>query len=157
MYWVRLHRLKNELIEGRVSEHQAFPYFLAVLIVDAILINSSLAFPGGDFTPDVISLAQIIIPVAIIVIATLLLYHTNGSTEGRSFFVRYFSLVWVVGIRFMPFAAAILGAWFYFVFFEAGEYEPGWQAIALWSSIYGLYYWRVWVHFRDVRARALAT
>ena len=155
MYWVRLKRLKKDLIEGRLSEHQAFRYFMAVLIVDALLINSTLSLPG-EFTPNIISLAHFVVPMVIIVVATLWLYRVNGGASGSSFFIRYFPLVWVVGIRFVPAAVVIFGAWFY-VQFQAGQYEPAWQDVVLWNGLYALYYWRVWIYLRDVRSRAVAT
>jgi hypothetical protein len=155
MYWIGLGRLKNDLIEGRIAEREAFSYFLAVLIVDTIFTNGNLGFPG-TFEPTIASFGHLVVPVVIAVVATLLLYRVNGGANGKSFFVRYFPLLWVVGIRFLPLAAAVLGTWFYFQF-QAGEYTPTWRDVALWNSIYAIYYWRVWVHFREVMSRAVAT
>jgi hypothetical protein len=155
MYWVRVSQLKNDLIAGRLSERRAFPYFLAILVVDTALINSSLGFPG-DFDPSLISLAHVVVPLAIVVTATILLYRVNGGASGHSFFIRYFPILWVVGIRFLPLGIAVLGMWFYFQF-NAAEYSPSWRDVALWNALYALYYWRVWVHFHDVRARLVTT
>jgi hypothetical protein len=156
MYWVAVKRLKQDLVERRVSEHSAFSYFLAVTIFDAFLINGVVTFPG-EVTPNVVSIAQILTPVAIIIVATLLLYRANGGASGESFFIRYFALVWVVGIRFLPLAIVVCAAWFKFVVFDAEDYSPTWYDLAIWDGMYALYYWRVWVHFNDVRTRALAT
>jgi hypothetical protein len=156
MYWANLGRLKKDLIDGRLSEHNAFPYFLAVLIVDSLLINSTLGY-SGEFDPNIVFVAQVLVPVSILIVATLLLYRVNGGANGKAFFIRYFTLIWVVGIRFVPFVLALMGVWLHFVAFESEQYSPDWLDLAMWDSIYALFYWRVWVHFRDVQSHALAT
>jgi hypothetical protein len=156
MYWLRLRRLKEDLIANRLTEHGAFPYFLAVLIVDAILVNSTFAFPGGDSRPTLATFGNIVIPVIIITAATLLLYRTNGGANGRFFFVRYFPLLWVIGIRFVPLAIALCAAWIY-LFADPEHSSATWADVAVWNAFYALYYWRVWVHFREVSSRATAT
>src|SRR3979490_280074 len=156
MYWLRLRRLKEDLIANRLTEHGAFPYFLAVLVVDAILVNSTFAFPGGYSTPTLATFGNIVIPVIIITVATLLLYRANGGANGRLFFVRYFALLWVISIRFVPLAIAVCAAWIY-LFADAEDSSAIWAGVAVWNAFYALYYWRVWVHFQEVSSRAAAT
>jgi len=152
VHLVRLGRLKNELIEQKLSEHQTFPYFLVILIFDGILINHSFAFPSSDTFSDMMSYLQVAVPVIILTVSTLLLYKVNGGATGKYFYIRYFPLAWVVGVRFTPLAIAVFSVWLYYVAKDE-NYLFGWREILLWNSLYALYYWRVWVHMRDVRQR----
>jgi len=162
MYFWDVKKLKAELRAGKVTEADAFRYFMAYVILDALMIASWGMLPSeGDFaTADFIESAGY---VAIVVVGTVALYRRNGGGAGKQFFIRYFPLLWVVGIRFFVVAIAVsaplLATYLYATLSAEDETANGaWYLTAAYLVIAALYYWRLYVHIGDVaRAGAAAT
>lgn len=150
MRFLAINRLKSELRSGSLSDHDAFFYFFAVLIVETFFVSSTFAFPGaGNFLW--LDIVNVLTPTFIIIAATYLLYLTNGGKNGHHFFLRYFSILWVVGIRFIFLTSIIFFVWLrYFVLTDV-KFEYEWETFALLNILHIIFYWRVWVHMRDIQ------
>jgi len=154
MYFWNLKKLKHELHTGRLTEADAFRYFLLYVIVDALMIASWGMVPGeGDVgVADFIDAAGYFL---IVVVGTIALYRHNGGAAGKQFFVRYFPLLWVVGIRFFVVAVAVsvplLATYLYATLSDEDETANGsWYLTTAYLVLAALYYWRLYVHIGDV-------
>lgn len=160
MYFWNIKQLKQELQAERISEHAAFSYFFAVLVLDTIMISSWGLLPSGGETSQWEYL-EAAASFFIVVIGALVLYHRNGAANGRSFFIRYFALLWVMGIRIAVFCIVPVFIVLTVVMFDViwsidalpGDAEADisfWPLSLAVLCIYLLYYWRLAVHFGDV-------
>ena len=150
MRFLNIKKLKRELRAGSLSENDAFTYFFAMLILDTLLINFSFTF-FGEAELKMLDIASAIAPIFIAVSATWFLYLANGGKNGSCFFLRYFSILWVVGVRFYLFLLPLIVAWCWYIFFPDGDYAYEWEGFAVGNLLYLFFYWRVWVHMREVR------
>ena len=152
MYFWDIRGLKKQLISEGINEPHALPYFLAILAIDSVILSlSSDAIPyegelsGWDWV-------QTISYPIIVVLGALAMYRFNGGREGRDFFVRYFSLLWVVGIRFTVFILPLIGVWvFWLVSNEQYPEQAMWQEVIALVSLHLIFYWRLVHHIAEVR------
>lgn len=150
MRFLGINRLKSELRSGSLSDHDAFLYFFAVLIVETLLVSSSFSFPGtGELSW--LDIANVCTPTLIVLVATWILYLANGGKNGHHFFLRYFSVLWVVGIRFIFLTSIMFLVWLRYFVLTGGEFEYEWETFALLNILHIFFYWRVWVHMRDIQ------
>jgi len=93
-------------------------------------------------------------PTVIAVTSTWILYHTNGGRDGTHFFLRYFSILWVIGVRFFLLALLLLvGSYWFAVVYIPVDFDGYDLVIFLFQNIlYALFYWRVWVHMREMQS-----
>lgn len=110
MYFWNTKELKQELKAGKITENRAFPYFLAVLIVDTLAMATLEVF-HSDTELGAWDYIETFGYFTIVVGGTIFLYHRNGGAAGREFFARYFSILWVVGIRFFALSVPLLAIW----------------------------------------------
>ena len=150
MRFLAINRLKSELRSGSLSDHDAFFYFFAVLIVETLIISSTFAFPGKDEF-SWLDMADVLAPTFIVTAATYILYLTNGGKNGEHFFLRYFSILWVVGVRFTFLIPILLIVWIRYFSLTDGESVYDWGTFALHNMFHIFFYWRVWVHMREVQ------
>lgn len=151
MRFLSINTLKHELRTDSLTERDAFIYFFAALVVNTLLMNISFAFSGeAEFSP--LDIASALTPTFITTFATWFLYIVNGGKNGSHFFLRYFSILWVVGVRFFIFSLILFLVWFGYFAFSVENYEHEWETFALFNIGYAFFYWRVWVHMRDVRS-----
>ena len=150
MYFWDVKELKGKLRRGEIAEGQAFGYFLAILILDTLLIATWGLFPlDEDLSPQTYTEAGGYF--LMVVVGTVLLYLRNGGKKGIKFFVRYFSLLWVVGIRFLAVTIPLATIYLFLVFSpEEDTWADTWYETATYLLVTGLYYWRLRVHIGDV-------
>lgn len=153
MRFLNIKKLKQELRTGSLSENDAFVYFFAMFIVETLVVNSSFAFSDkSEFA--LLDIANILIPTFIAVTTTWALYLANGGKDGHYFFLRYFSILWVTGVRFLLLvllSSPIFAVWIWYFVIPGGVYEYEWEALAVANILYAFFYWRVWVHMREVQ------
>jgi len=102
--------------------------------------------------------AQSVINVVVICLGTFLIYRANGGSGGKQFAERYFSIGFVVAIRFIALLIPIfivLGiAWFNEP--VDSELPTTWYELVIFSIwMIGLY-WRIIVHVKEVAVEATA-
>ena len=153
MRFLSINRLKKELCTDSLSEHDAFVYFFAALIVETFLVHSLFTFSDAmEFAP--LDIANALTPTFIVVAATWILYLANGGKGGHHFFLRYFSILWVVGVRFLLFSSILLVVWLrYFVFTDSdSDFAYEWVTFVVSNILHIFFYWRVWMHMREVQS-----
>jgi hypothetical protein len=154
MYLWRIERLKADLREERLAESDVFGYVLVYLALLAVGTTSAVWYPNE--APNVWSRITDSASLAIVP-GTYLAYRANGAATGYQFAPRYFSLAWVLSIRFMPLTLVsfLLAA----IVAEAVRLlsnprdDPGqhsWMHVLVVAEVTVLYYWRLGHHLRDV-------
>ena len=163
MYFWNIKALKKELVANALTESQVFAYFLAVLTLETVTFQLATLFPGTGDT-DVWDYVGFVGSVVFTVGGTLVAYRQNGGSAGRGFLVRYFSLLWVLTVRFLVFLLPLLVlAMIPMVYFsealfgtdaEGEDFAALSMYVVLLSWVWFLvFYYRLAVHIREV-ARA---
>lgn len=100
MYFWKIKDLKDELIKNGLSQKSIFIYILLYVLLGQLFVEVSCIFPSEEVatTTDYI---QMIFDLAVVGIGTYLCFYANGSDKGQQFSERYFSIGFVVGLRFM--------------------------------------------------------
>ena len=150
MYFWNINELKRKLISGEISEDGAFIYFFAVLVLDTLWIATWGLFPT-EYEPNVWDYAEMVGYVLIVIGGTFILYRRNGGSKGEKFFLRYFTLLWVLGIRFFVYCIPLVIFWAALIWQNENYPEPKlWYETMALLFTFVLYYWRLAVHIGEV-------
>lgn len=122
MYFWKIEELKNEIRANRLSERGRFAYAFIYLALCIIGMEVSIYMPSEN--PNIWDVANSIGNVAIPLIGTFFAFKANGAGYGRDFLGRFFSINFVVAMRFtallIPMLAA-LAAYYFYAFQERPE------------------------------------
>jgi hypothetical protein len=152
MYIWRVQALKAELRAGPMLPRRVLPYILGFAILLAIVAQLPLFLPPPDANKwDVVNGAS---TVVLTFGGLLAAYSANGGLHGSDFAARLVALTWVVGWRLFPafimlmLAAAVLAP----EQFASNDARTTPVLVAVTLSYELLFYWRLWVHLRDLAA-----
>ena len=151
MYFLRIKRLKNSLIENPLSEKTAFYYFLLYVFLNSLLISIDIE------DKNIWDIFDSFFMVIGTVLGTIFLFLKNNGAKGSYFLQRYFSIGWVISIRFtlmcyIPFIIVLIS--FRSLYGDISEGSTWYQSI-LFVAIYILYYWRFGIHISQVAQNAI--
>ncbi|MCQ9103967.1 hypothetical protein [Vibrio alginolyticus] len=98
MYIWNIKGLKEQIRTGRLTEKDRFIYMFLTLIFTVLGIELALRIPieSGNVWDTISSVSSVLIPM----LGTLLAYKANGADNGTDFLGRYFSISFVVAVRF---------------------------------------------------------
>jgi len=155
MYFWNINNIKKDIREHRLSETQIFYYVLLYVALSALGMELATYFPAEEFNSW--DLTESVLYVAITIVGTIAAYRANGGAVGQGFAARYFSIGFVVLIRFLPLAILVLIAIVAYqglsVDWSSPEieesFDTGWLEVSLISVWYVAYYARVVKHIRD--------
>jgi len=153
LYFWRIAELKSELAASTVDQRESLLYLL--WFGGVTTLASSL--PLGEF--DVWDYVDSATMLLAFLFGTLYVFSCNGGAAGSSFLVRYVSLNWVFGIRFIVLAAiptivAVMMAEEWLLPGGVPEVTTPWESLSMAGLEVG-FYLRLGRHFRDVaNARA---
>ena len=161
MYFWKINDLKKQIILRGLSETQVFYYILLYVGTTTILIQMMEYFPSDELHNkwDYVKCGlDLLIPI----FGTILAYRANGGETGTSFAAKYFSISFVVGIRFFVYYIPVMSAliaYHYWGFIESGaEIQNDWILVALSSAWYGAVYAFIAKHIRDtVKSKDIVT
>jgi uncharacterized membrane-anchored protein YitT (DUF2179 family) len=152
MYFWKIEKLKEDIKNKTFSEKDRFIYAFIYIILSAVLMESPKWFPTENMNIwvhiDSISM------VLIIAVGTLFAFNANGGNSGNDFLGRYFSILFVVSIRFIPLIIpiAILNVGYFFIVLDGNEElsNSGFEAFTffIWSVAI---YWRTCKHIGDLK------
>jgi hypothetical protein len=156
MYFWKINSLKKHVFENGLSEAQTFYYILLFVGLSAIGIELMPYLPTEN--PNSWNYIESIINILIPTIGTIMAYRANGASEGKRFAGKYFSISFVMGIRFLVYlipAVIMLGVYYGLsVDWSSPDveqaFDTGWFEVLLFSGWYAAIYWRVVKHVRDV-------
>jgi hypothetical protein len=143
MYYWRIDSLKRELATKVFTDERVLPYFFWLGGITTAIISLPAAEANRwDVTNSFVS-------VILFLAGSWYAFLCNGASSGTQFFARYFTLAWVLSVRFavmsaVPFIAVIV----LFSSPDSMDSTPGSAAVSV--VVECLYYWRLCVHMRYV-------
>ena len=152
MFFWRIARLKQELVEQPLSSRGELPYLIAYVVLSSVVLY--IPYTKGD-VPVLVDAA---VATAIAAGGTVYVYRQNGGGDGRFFLQRYFSIGWVVAVRF---AAALLLIYAVYavsvaaVGVDISEHTPWYETLFLWFA-QAVFFNRLALHTADVARRTMA-
>ncbi|MBW3696009.1 hypothetical protein EK599_09895 [Vibrio sp. T187] len=141
MYFWKIDRLKHDLRNELVTEHE----FLKYLIASTIIVGLALMPLSETNDLDMLS-AGISIPIA--VFGTLATFHVSNK---RNFVAQFIAVTWVVGIRLIPAAILLL-----MLTLDSSSTETTQLEVAAFALVELIFYWRVIHHIKDIAQNNLA-
>lgn len=152
MYFWRIGRLEEDLAASRVGERESLHYLL--WLGGATTVASLLPVEYSNLWDHLDAAAMLLV----FLVGTGWTFARNGGTGGRDFLVRYVSLSWVFGIRFVVLVAMPV---IVLLFVAEAWLLPGgvpasttpWEWIAF-AALDVAFYLRLGEHFREVATAA---
>ncbi|WP_317592135.1 hypothetical protein [Vibrio sp. EA2] len=98
MYFWNIEALKRDIVGGRLTEKDRFIYALIYIVfsVAAFEYFQGSATEYSNIWDQIESIANVVV----VLVGTYFTYRVNGASSGSDFLGRYFSLGFVVTIRF---------------------------------------------------------
>ena len=152
MFFWQIERLKEQLVERPLSSRGELPYLIAYVALSTI----GLYFPHPN--GDVPAFVDAVVVTTITVAGSLYAYRQNAAGDASFFLQRYFSIGWVVGVRF---AAVVLGIFAVYAVVLAitgrdiSEHTRWYESVFWWLAEV-VFFHRLGVHTGDVARRANA-
>jgi hypothetical protein len=151
MYYWKISSLKEEIRKGALQEKDKFLYALIYIILSAVGVEAVALLPAEKV--NVWDVIDSILNVAVVTVGTIFAFKANGGSKGVDFLGRYFSISFVVAIRFLavliPAFLALLVYYSFAVIEDPDLDSTAYDTIPfiIWSAAL---YWRVCVHIADV-------
>jgi hypothetical protein len=125
VYFWNINKLKQQLIETGLTEKQLF-YYLLIFIAVMIIGLEAPAFE--PYESNFWGKCEAISSIVTTIVGTITAFHVNGGDSGVKFAERYFSIGFVISIRFIIFLipmipVAIISYYLTFVL-QYGWIEP---------------------------------
>ena len=155
MYFWKINDLKQLIVERGLSEAQVFYYVLLFVGFSAAGIEFMAYFPPED--PNAWTYVQSGLNFVILIVGTVIAYHANRGAEGRNFAAKYFSISFVVLMRFLVYLIPVIVALFVYYGLSVDwsspdvekEFQTGWFEVVLQLAWYTALYARIVKHIRD--------
>ncbi len=153
MYFWNIEALKNDIRADNFSEKERFIYFVIYFVFSAIGLELVMYMPIEN--ANLWDYVDSFLNILIVLVGTVFAYKANGSSSGNDFLGKYFSISFVVLIRFLIYLIPLLVS--YIIYYEyAYSYE---EEVAtnyidvipflVWSS---LLYWNICRHIEQVNS-----
>jgi hypothetical protein len=141
MYFWNINKLKQQLIETGLTERQLFYYILIAVAFEAISYEMTTYLPYTE--PNSWSYVESVFNILIPIIGSIAAFRANGGDSGIKFVERYFSIGFVVSIRFLILLIPLIGL------VDWPDYPNSIDVITF-SSLYVAMYARIVKHIADV-------
>ncbi|MGF1761507.1 hypothetical protein L4D76_27100 [Photobacterium sagamiensis] len=150
MYFWKIENLKKDIRAGEFTEQDRFIYAFIYIVLSIIGMEamSFLSVENPNMWDTIGTVGNIVIPI----VGTFFAYRANGAGDGSDFLGRFFSINFVVGIRFcVLLIPMIVGLFFYYTYAFSVDEEISSTPIdiipfQIWLS---LLYVRICKHIRD--------
>jgi hypothetical protein len=154
MYFWNITKLKQQLIENGLTEKQLLYYILIFIALSLIGIEIEGYFPYTE--PNIWQYVGSALNVFIPIIGTTAAFRGNGGNAGIKFAERYFSISFVVSIRFlalsMPLMLLMMGYWSFAYGLDGDKWpdSPDFFEVIIAFIFYVAMYARIVKHIADV-------
>lgn len=101
MYFINIKQLKADIVNRDFNERDRFIYMFIYIIGYVLVSELTYLF---EENLDVVTLNDYVYSVGMVlitIVGTYYLYKANRGGDGEDFTGRYFSITWVMGIRFL--------------------------------------------------------
>jgi uncharacterized membrane-anchored protein YitT (DUF2179 family) len=154
MYFWKIDKLKDHIKKGKLSEKDKFIYAFIYITITTIFVELISYLPVPFEQRNVWDVIDSISYVLIVIFGTLFAFRANGGSNGIDFLGKYFSISFVLGIRFLALLAPIAIMLFFYYLFAFGEEEiitsTPFDTLPF-NILLGLLYWRTYIHISDVK------
>lgn len=155
MYFWKIHELKKLIVEQGLSESQVFYYILLYVGLSVIGVEVTGYFPYED--PNGWDYFQSGFNILIAIAGTVAAFLVNGGAQGKAFAAKYFSISFVVLIRFLVYLIPFLAVYivYYGMTIDVASLEneetlqTGWFEVMLFAVWITALYGSVVKHIRD--------
>ncbi len=106
MYFWNIEALKKDIVKDRLTEKERFVYVLIYLVLTAV--GFEYLQQVDTELENIWDSIEAIANVLIVLIGTFCAYRANGGENGQDFLGRYFSIGFVVSIRFFVYLIPIV-------------------------------------------------
>lgn len=151
MYFWKIEKLKEDIRNNSLTESERFKYAIVTFTVLAMSTEARLDSENLNVWDDISSISNILI----VVIGTIFAYRANFASKGSDFLGKYFSIWFVVSIRFLVYLLPVISGVLIYQFYTFGlEEDVQLTAVTtipfiLWNAIF---YWRVCFHMKQVNS-----
>ncbi|HKQ31239.1 MAG TPA: hypothetical protein VJS66_08145 [Burkholderiales bacterium] len=161
MYFWRIDELKKLIVKRGLSETQVFYYVLIYVVFAALGTEMAAYFPTTD--PGVWEYVQSVMNCLIPIVGTVAAYRANGGAAGTAFVEKYFSIGFVMLVRFLVYLLPILVVLVVYYAFSLdwsslddddaeAAFASSWFEVTLFSLWLAAMYWRICQHIKDTVA-----
>ena len=152
MYFWKIDSLKEDIRNGQLPERDKFIYAFIYIILTAVGLEALSWVPieNGNSWDILNSISNVLI----VTVGTFYAYQANGAAKGFDFLGRYFSISFVVTIRFLALLILMLvPVTIYYIYFFGDDEEIPSTAFdtipyLIW---YAALYWRICKYISDVK------
>ncbi len=151
MYFWKIEKLKDDIASGRLNEKDRFIYALIYVVLGAVVVEVMMLMPIEN--GNIWDLANSVGNVLIVLLGTVFAFKANGSSSGEDFLGKYFSIGFVMAIRFLIYAVPLLVMLFVYYFYAFAEEEDiptNYIDVIPFLLWYAALYWRMYVHIKQV-------
>lgn len=149
MIFCNIKLLKQRLIEEGLSQQHLFIYIFVYILFTEVAIQGCGLLPPEELNKY--DYMEIIVYLVAMGIGTYLIYRVNGGSKGKQFAERFFSIGFVVGMRFFVILISIM------IILVVGKNQMGdidlpatWYETIIYSCWSIAFYWRMIVHVKEV-------
>lgn len=149
MYFWKIEKLKESIRENKLTEKQRFIYLILYVVLGAICLEVMAYIPTEN--PNKWDIVNNILNVLIPSIGTYFSYKSNGADSGNDFIGKYFSICFVLSIRFLVYLVPILILYFLYYFYAyqtEEEIQTNFIDVIPFSIWHAAIYWRLCFHIR---------
>ena len=152
MYFWKIEKLKEEISQNKFDEKDRFSYAFIYIAMTAIFMEAMSYLPVEN--PNIWDSVNTIGNIIITIIGTFYAYKANGGHQGTDFLGRFFSISFVVSIRFIALLIPMtfaLTAYYIFTFPDEQEIVSTPLDIIPLQIWFALLYARTCKHIKDVK------
>lgn len=145
MYFWNIGALTDELGRSSLPEDEAFKYLMASTVLYGLAL---IPLPGTNSLDVYSAIAE----GAVALLGIVYVYRCNSGSDGRDFLQRYFSIGWVLGVRWLV-LIVLPTLVVYFTVLESIAGIPDGTTVhevVLVNSLYVAYFWRFGAYAKAV-------
>ena len=153
MYFWNINMLKEDIKSGNFGDKEAIVYIVISLALYSIgleLVSLLPMIENYNLWDYVNSFLSVLVPV----LGTIYAYKKNGGDEGKDFANKYFSIGFVMGIRFLVYfigVIVLLIIYWSYVFPNNEEMPTTFVEVLLFFIWYVALYFQIAKHIEEIR------
>jgi len=153
MYFWNIDALLEDIKQGNFTDKEVIPYIILTLFLYNLGFELVYRFPMEESNYNLWDTIDAILSVVIPIAGTLYAYKMNGGAAGKDFANKYFSIGFVLGVRFWVYFVipiVVLGI-YWSVTFEDEEVQTTFVEIAVFYLWYILYFYQLGKYISETR------
>ena len=152
MHFWKIDKLKEEIKNDDLSEKDKFIYAVIYIVSCAFGMEAMgwLNIEDQNIWDIVVSISNVII----VLVGTIFAFKANGGSTGEDFLGRFFSIGFIISVRFFVILIAIISITMVYIYYstdENGYIETSPVDIFPYLIWYVALFWRICFHIKDVK------